>query len=460
MTRCLVNVVVLMLLLTCNLTQAQVTIDGTVDSAYSLIATQTCETGFGDNASEWNAAYANVDSGRMNIVLTGNIEANFNKLEIFIDSVAGGENILSATPDYDFSPDGTFWISSNLGGLTFDSGFEADFHVFVRAGNGVMDFDFVDRLGGTVTMINSNTGQSAYGGAVGDMTTGSVDPGSPGINAAGEAIMFSIPFAHDNSNMAGVGGDQSLPANQANAEAVTTGLEFSIDVRDMGIDPAVGGVVKLCICQNGAQHDFLSNQVLGGLPGGTSNLGGDGAGNFIGNVSGVNFNDFAGDQFICVSIPPSGGSGGTQPADEFNVFRGILLSGGLSDSFDSDDNQLTFNPGFTISSKEAPVWLIFDATLAQSPSSLELVAEAQAGTPGLASTLEAFNWNTSAYDEVDVRDTSFNNDEVISADLSAGIADYVNGSNEIRARIGWRRTGFTINFPWEVRLDQLVWDFQ
>ena len=124
---------------------AQVVVDGTVDATYSLASTQTNQTGFGDNSSEWNAVYTNVDGTRLNIIVTGNIEANFNKFEVFFDTMAGGENVLSATPDYDFSPDGSFWISSNLVGLTFDAGFEADYHLYMRAGNGIFDVDFVDR---------------------------------------------------------------------------------------------------------------------------------------------------------------------------------------------------------------------------------------------------------------------------------------------------------------------------
>lgn len=148
----------------------------------------------------------------------------------------------------------------------------------------------------------------------------------------------------------------------------------------------------------------------------------------------------------------------TTAADSLNVFRGIQLSGALADTFESDDNSVNFNPGFVINSEEAPVWLIFDGALATAATSLSLQAESNAGTPGIEATLEAFNWTTSDYDVVDVSDTSFGTDAVVSVDLTAGIADYVGASNEVRARIGWRRTGFTINFPWEVRLDQLVWN--
>ena len=145
--------------------------------------------------------------------------------------------------------------------------------------------------------------------------------------------------------------------------------------------------------------------------------------------------------------------------DAFTVFRGTQIDGALADAFESDDSRLLFNPGFVLNSDEAPVWLIFDATLSgDSPNSLEITAESQAGTPGLTGTFEAWNWNSSAYEIIDVSPTSFNSDAVVTVDLTSGISDYVQtGTGAVRSRIGWRQTGFTINFPWEVRLDQLVW---
>ena len=145
--------------------------------------------------------------------------------------------------------------------------------------------------------------------------------------------------------------------------------------------------------------------------------------------------------------------------DTLNVFRGIQIGGTFADALESDDSRLIFNPGFILNSTEAPVWLIFDGALSSdSPSSLEIAVESQAGTLGLTGTLEAFNWNSTTYEVVDTSAESFNTDTVVSVDLSSGISNYVQaGSGAVRSRIGWRQTGFTINFPWEVRLDQMVW---
>src|SRR5215470_3202924 len=85
-------------------------VDGTKDAEYgTALAVQTTNTQFGNarppselNGSELDAAYAKIVSGRLYLMLTGNLEPNFNKLDVFIDSQPGGENTLSGTPQYDF----------------------------------------------------------------------------------------------------------------------------------------------------------------------------------------------------------------------------------------------------------------------------------------------------------------------------------------------------------------------
>ena len=76
-------------------------IDGILDPGQSLRAVQTIETGFGDNASEWNAAYGDLTASTLDLMFTGNLEANFNKLEIFIDTVPGGSNVYNYTGAFD-----------------------------------------------------------------------------------------------------------------------------------------------------------------------------------------------------------------------------------------------------------------------------------------------------------------------------------------------------------------------
>ena len=266
----------------------------------AAVAVQLAQTGFGDNdgtnpGSELDAAYAYCANDRLYMIMTGNLEQNFNKLNIFFDTKAGGENILSAAPDYDFNGGGG-WTSSNWGGMTFDAGFDADYHMFARSGGGDdYQVDFIDRLGGA-TLVNGNTGN-----AVG---AGTITSGSLANNAAGSAINNDINFFFDNSNTAGVLGNQGTAAAPGVAEAVATGFEFSIALADLGItDSSVPNTIRVAAMIGNADHNFLSNQILSSLDGTTTNLGGDGAGGFTGDLAGVDFNQFAGTQFMTITLP-------------------------------------------------------------------------------------------------------------------------------------------------------------
>ncbi len=260
---------------------AQPTIDGSIagDPYGDALAVQTVQTQFGDNLSELNAAYGIIDGGFLYLALTGNIEGNFNKLEIFIDSVSGGENTLSGMPGND--------NTGNLAGLTFDSGFAPDYQLIARRGfadTNKFDLDFAE--------LGSDSNFSSYQSLFGDAQEGSAMTGT-GTNAT------PISVAYDNSNDAGIMGGTDA-ADQAAALAVTTGLELAIALSDLG-DPT--GPIKVSAFVNNGDHNFLSNQSLGGLPAGTGNLGGDGGGGFTGNASGIDFNQFPGDQFFIVPEP-------------------------------------------------------------------------------------------------------------------------------------------------------------
>lgn len=249
-------------------------IDGVLDAGYgSAVSVQTIQTGFGDNANEWNAAYACMNNDTLSLMFTGNLEANFNKLEIFIDSSSAvTSNVFTSAGN-----DG----AGVMDGMTFDSGFSPDYHLIARRGFDQVnkfDLDFADLGAGT------SSGYFDIGGGVNDgfsATTGT------GVNANAIAVGF------DNSNTGGIGGSEGDAADAAAAQAVTTGLELSISLADLG-NPT--GPIRVMLLQNNDNHDFLSNQTLGGLPVGTLNLGSPAAS--------VDFSSFAGDQYFIVNPKP------------------------------------------------------------------------------------------------------------------------------------------------------------
>jgi hypothetical protein len=256
-----------------------VIIDGTLDAGFygDALATQTVNTVWGDNANELNAAYAYIQGNRLFIMVTGNIEDNWNKIEVFIDSTdAVTTNVLDAVGN-----DGTDFMD----GLTFDTGFEPDYHFNARRGFGMyFNLDLAEL--GTTNVSEFN-----------DVFNGSMEGFAH--TGTGPANVNPIGVAYDNSNTNGlIFGDTA--ATVADALAVTNGLELSIDLADLG-QPAV---IRMMVMINGANHDAISNQILGGLlaPQGALGRDGFGAGWDLTDLSQIDFSGLFGNQFFSVPV--------------------------------------------------------------------------------------------------------------------------------------------------------------
>ncbi len=138
-------------------------LDGTLDAYYGApIWVQNTQTGFGDsslatvdyaNGSEIDAVYgkiATADYGDgpqayLFLFVAGNVETNFNRLNLFFDTGgAGGQNQLIANP----GADGL----ANMTGMTFDTGFAANYYMDFRCGGSPFgiyaDFAKLNPVGG------------------------------------------------------------------------------------------------------------------------------------------------------------------------------------------------------------------------------------------------------------------------------------------------------------------------
>lgn len=272
---------------------SQPVLDGTRDGSYNLRSVQTVQTQFGDanpnGGSELDAGWAQIHNGTLYLVLTGNLENNFNKLNIFFDTVAGGENVLTNnTGAGGNNPSNDGW-AGKYAGFTFDSGFAADFMIIMRNGNfGGDRFDIDFNSVGSASVVH--TAGNVFSGSL----TGSNANALPGVG---------IGVAYDRSNAGGVTGGTGA-ANQAAAQAVTTGIELAIPLAALG-SPL--GDIRVSAHINGSNHDYLSNQSLGGFMPPQGNLGGDGNGGFNGTVGQLNLNNFSGNQwFVAATVPEPG----------------------------------------------------------------------------------------------------------------------------------------------------------
>ncbi len=181
----------------CTTASAVVTIDGnaSVADGYTSLSVQNTSTQFGDGTSgdpinagggsEIDQIFAKVEGGRLYVVVAGNLETNFNKLEVFIDSEAGGlqtldGSILPAGVDgfcCGGAPDGALQrmggTSTGLGleKITFDTGFTADHYLtFTHGFETVRPNDPLGKLqfyAATAHYAELNAGAGGISGALG-----------------------------------------------------------------------------------------------------------------------------------------------------------------------------------------------------------------------------------------------------------------------------------------------------
>jgi len=263
-----------------------IVMDGALDSAlYSLTATQTVDTAWGDNQNELNAAYTCVTNGRLYLMLAGNIETNRNMVEIFLDTTDAVQTNVLNTVDWE--------NGQNLDGLTFDTGFEPDYHCFFRRDIGA--FNLVDL---------ATEDDSGYHGLF-------TSEGSAITGNGGNANDYSMEVAYSNANTGGVvAGTNAATANHWTNSLY--GLELSIDLRDLG-NPS--GQIKMMAIINSSDRNYLSNQALAGLPAPYGSLE---------NPTNVNFSAIAGDQFATADV-----GGGTPPSGPFSIGQISVVPGGI-----------------------------------------------------------------------------------------------------------------------------------
>ena len=286
----------------------------------------TSRSGFGNNT---NAGVANANGSELNnlfmrrdiddftgadtiyLMMGGNLEPNFNKIEVFIDTGAGnGQNTLIFSdlppddPEYDGNPAVDFSALNRMGGplvitddkgviieiipgLTFDEGFNAEYYYTFAAGNFDSGTDTIEMVGNFARLRGvQGVEDEGEGRFLGNAMTGGLGFFSGGDNP-GETALIDI----NNSNTGGVSGaEDQFGAPDSNPATVSTGIEIGIPVSDLvtwdGSSP-----LKIQVFINGQSHDFVSNQHLQLAC--TADLG---------EPREVNFNDFDGEQFADVSF--------------------------------------------------------------------------------------------------------------------------------------------------------------
>ena len=290
----------------------------------------TCDAGSG---SEIDAVYALTDGTNLYLMITGNVEANFNGLDLFFDTNSGvGQSVLSAS-----NPNINGDTLNRMAGLTFEAGFTANQYVTVQGGDDgsgtfVTALWNADLDGGT-GFLDGNGGYCVTGGAV-----SGGDPGAPAISGT-----------VNNMNTEGVAGSPpvTIPSRDDAVGSEIDGLFAFVDTASNQLFVLVTGNIQTVFNKYSLFFDVQpggQNHLRGDNPdvdfNGLNRMGDDGTGNGLIFDAG-----FEPDYWVSI------GTGGA-PVQQFmnaSVLRtdGILLDPGTGfpldyGSFDGGDKAVFF----------------------------------------------------------------------------------------------------------------------
>jgi len=271
-------------------------VDGTMDAAYGpSAAIQNNSTAFGDNnndhpglanGSEIDGGVATIVGGSLFIHLGGNIESNYNKIEVFIDARDGGQNkILGINPDVGFGALQRMGDDGSGNGLAFDADFEADLYLSITCGDNGLGTGIVSHVD-YAELRTAGDGFGAYAGSGGTYVLDGVPIYEPSVGD------YGIGVAINNFNGGGVIGGDGTDCGAPDEVVVTTGIEIEIPLYlfDWDFEGLPFDSVKICAFVNSDNHGYVSNQVIGGL-GGSANLG---------DPRSVDFNLIDGNQYFAI----------------------------------------------------------------------------------------------------------------------------------------------------------------
>ncbi|MFG0252239.1 MAG: hypothetical protein ACF8NJ_05125 [Phycisphaerales bacterium JB038] len=287
------------------------TIDGVVDLGEytNILAIQDTPTGFGDNLSELNAAFANLNfDGSLDLALTGNLEAGGNGLVIFIDSRPGGgvAEVLgdgygllgefggARVDDWGGDVNGDFAVDPPPGGPSIlDPGFNPELAIEINTDGSTYWTNIIDmRVPNAPDQINRDIYLGSNGVGAGGVTQTYWRDG--GSTNAGDIL-----HAFDNSNVDGVWGYDwgDPPGGLGDPMSAVTGFEFHFSAEFLDWD-GMGDIMLLPFITSG-DGGWLSNQFLPGL-GGVENPGPPGG---IGGEPLFDAHYWDGDQFLAIPAP-------------------------------------------------------------------------------------------------------------------------------------------------------------
>lgn len=154
----------------------------------------------------------------------------------------------------------------------------------------------------------------------------------------------------------------------------------------------------------------------------------------------------------------TGGAVATVEPNSFNMVRGIVLSGGLQELRQSDDQRLVIRPGIVFSTTEAPIQLEVLGTAPQgSVTELKFVVEAHVNQGNIQQRIALYNYQTNAYEQLDAR-AGTTTDSIVEVTVATNAGRFIEpNTREMKSKVSYITTGPVFSYPWQARVDQTIW---
>jgi hypothetical protein len=142
-----------------------------------------------------------------------------------------------------------------------------------------------------------------------------------------------------------------------------------------------------------------------------------------------------------------------------DVNPGRIVSGGLSSIQLSDDIRLVLRPGAVLTTQQAPISLFTEVVSPfLNPVSFTVAVESQASSGTIQQSI-ALQKDDGTYQTFDTSACTLS-DGTVTVNVNSNVADFVRPDGTIRARINYKAGGPVISYPWEARVDHVLFSIQ
>ncbi|MCH8275022.1 MAG: DNRLRE domain-containing protein [Armatimonadetes bacterium] len=144
--------------------------------------------------------------------------------------------------------------------------------------------------------------------------------------------------------------------------------------------------------------------------------------------------------------------------NSFTIIRGLLISGGLPDLFDSDDSRLVVRTAVFAPSIDPPVQIeVVGTSPTESPSELRFRFEGMASRNLIERRISLYNYVTQSYEELHVAFAA-TSDEVVEIVVTTNASRFVEpGTGQVKSLMTWKAAAFSFFTGWNVGTDQTIW---